>query len=94
MKSVLSLSLLAGLMGMVGCAHYHSSGTSPYYTSYYNTYDSVRHCYYHCCDRPVSRFYSGGSSFRGGSGGHHSGGGHHHGGGHEHHHDGGHDHHK
>ena len=92
MKHVLSLSLLAGLMGMVGCAHYHSGGTSPYYTSYYNTYDSVRRCYYHCCDRPGSRVYSG-SSFRGTSG-HHSGGGHHHGGGHEHHHDGGHDHHK
>ena len=94
MKYVLSLSLLAGLMGMVGCAHYHSGGTSPYYTSYYNTYDSVRRCYYHCCDRPVSRVYSG-NSFNSASSHHNSGGGHHHGGGHEHHHhDGGHDHHK
>lgn len=98
MKRVLSVSLLAVLMGMAGCARYHPGGTSPYYTSYYNTYDSSRNCYYHCCDyRGHSGF--GGGSFRGGrgnSGGHehHSGGGGHHSGGHEHHHDSGHDHHK
>src|SRR5260370_39664677 len=50
-KHVLSVSLLAALIGTVGCARYNAgSSTSPYYTSYYNTYDSYRQCYYHCCD--------------------------------------------
>lgn len=93
MKHVLSVSLLAVLMGMVGCARYHPGGTSPYYTSYYDTYDSSRHCYYHCCGYRGSRSSFVGSSFRGsgtGGGHHHSGGGSHH----EHHQDSGHSHHK
>ena len=92
MKCVLSICLLAGLIGMVGCARYHPGGTSPYYTSYYDTYDSSRHCYYHCCDYRGSRSSFVGSSFRGTG----TGSGHHHGGSsdHEHHQDSGHSHHK
>ncbi len=51
MRHVLSASLLAVLFATAGCVHYHPGvSTSPYYTSYFNTYDSSRHCYYHCCD--------------------------------------------
>jgi len=103
MKAVLSVGLLAILVGTVGCVHY-GPATSPYYTSYYNTYDSSRNCYYHPGYGGYGYGYGRGSGFgRGGGGGrehhgggheHHSGGGGHHGGGHEHHHDSGHSHHK
>src|SRR6266404_9686952 len=77
-KHFLSVSLLAVLIGTVGCARYNAgSSTSPYYTSYYNTYDSYRQCYYHCCDYRGRGYGSG----RGGGHGHHDGGHHHHGGG-------------
>src|SRR5258708_33552432 len=65
-KHILSVSLLAVLLGTAGCARYNAgSGTSPYYTSYYNTYDSYRQCYYHCCD------YRGRGYGYGGTRGHH-----------------------
>src|SRR5260221_14597054 len=78
-KHVLSVSLLGVLVGTVGCARYNAgSGTSPYYTSYYNTYDSYRQCYYHCCDYRGRGYGHGGG---GGGHGHHDGGHDHHGGG-------------
>lgn len=51
MKHFVTLSLLAALLGIVGCVHY-GAATSPYYTSYYSAYDTYNHCYYH-----PSRFY-------------------------------------
>lgn len=97
MKHFVSVSLLALLVGTVGCVHY-GPATSPYYTSYYHAYDTYNHCYYHpsrfyrCCGPGLGFVGDGharnttnfGTGVQHGSGSHRgggSGGGGHHGGG-------------
>lgn len=74
MKHFVSISLLAVLLGTVGCVHY-GAATSPYYTSYYNAYDTYNRCYYHpsrfyrCCGPGLGFVGDGHARNTGGSGG-------------------------
>lgn len=68
MKHFVLAGLLAVILAATGCVGYRAA-TSPYYTSFYNTYDAYNNCYYH--PGYYGGYGHGRNRFQGGGGGGH-----------------------